>query len=57
MDTVSVDLRVSHIQRHLAASTSFGGQIAGAGGMCAAPQLSSVQTMEIPLDGTNKADS
>ena len=30
--TVSVDLRVSRIYRHLVASPSFGGQIAGAGG-------------------------
>ena len=30
--TVSVDLRVSRIYRHLALSPSFGGQIAGAGG-------------------------
>ena len=29
---VSADLRVSRIYRHLAASPSFGGQIAGAGG-------------------------
>ena len=30
---VSVDLRVSRIYRHLAASPSFGGQVGGAGGM------------------------
>ena len=30
-ESVSVDLRVSRIWRHLAASPSFGGQIAGAG--------------------------
>jgi hypothetical protein len=53
---VSVDLRVSHIYRHLAASPSFGGQIAGAGGT---PRLSYLpfQTMEMPLDGDNTKDS
>ena len=35
--TVSVDLRVSRIYRHLMASPSFGGQIAGTGGT---PRLS-----------------
>ena len=53
---VSVDLRVSRIYRHLAASPSFGGQIAGAGGT---PRLSYLpfQTMEMPLDGDNTKDS
>ena len=55
-NTVSVDLRVSRIYRHLAASPLFGGQIAGAGGT---PRLSYLpfQTMEMPLDGANTADS
>ena len=53
---VSVDLRVSRIDRHLAASPSFWGQIAGAGCM---PRLSYLpfQTMEMPLDGDNTKDS
>ena len=53
---VSVDLRVSRIYRHLAASPLFGGQIAGAGGT---PRLSYLpfQTMEMPLDGDNTKDS
>ena len=53
---VSVDLRVSRIYRHLAASPSFGAQIAGASGM---PRLSYLpfQTMEMPLDGDNTKDS
>ena len=40
---VSVDLRVSRIYRHLAASPSFGGRISGDG---ATPQLSA-----LPNDG------
>ena len=54
--TVSVDLRVSRIYRHLAATPSFGGQLAGAGGT---PRLSYLpfQTMELPLDGNNTVDS
>ena len=50
--TVSVDLRVSRIYRHLVASPSFGGQIGGAGGT---PRLIYLpfQTMEMPLDGDN----
>ena len=42
--------------RHLAASPSFGGQIAGAGGT---PRLSYLpfQMMEMPLDGDNTKDS
>ena len=53
---VSVDLRVSRIYRHLVASPSFGGQIAGAGGT---PRLSyrPFQMMVMPLDGDNKKDS
>ena len=53
---VSVDLRVSRIYRHLAASPSFAGQIARAGGT---PRLSYLpfQTMEMPLDGDNTKDS
>ena len=53
---VSVDLRVSRIYRHLAASPLFEGQIAGAGGT---PRLSYLpfQTMEMPLDGDNTKDS
>jgi hypothetical protein len=53
---VSVDLRVRRIYRHLAASPSFEGQIAGAGGT---PRLSylAFQTMEMPLDGDNTKDS
>ena len=53
---VSVDLRVSRIYRHLAASPSFGGQIAGAG---RTPRLSYLpfQTMEMPLDDDNTKDS
>ena len=49
---MSLDLRVSRIYRHLAASPSFGGKIAGAGGT---PSLSylAFQTMEMPLDGDN----
>ena len=49
---MSVDLRVSRIYRHLAASPSFGGQIADAAG-----QLSALQTMEMLLDGDNTKDS
>jgi hypothetical protein len=53
---VSVDIRVKRIYRHLTATPSFGGQIAGAGGM---PRLSylTCQTMELPLDGDNTKDS
>jgi hypothetical protein len=53
---VSVDFRVSRIYRHLAASPSFGGEIAGAGGT---PRLSylAFQTMEMLLDGNNTKDS
>ena len=53
---VSVDLKVSRIHRHLAASPLFGGQIAGAGGT---PRLRYLpfQTMEMPLDGDNTKDS
>ena len=56
LQTVSVDLRVSRIYRHLAASPWFGGQIAGAG---RTPRLSYLpfQTMEMPLDGDNTKDS
>ena len=54
--TVSVDIRVKRIYRHLTATPSFGGQIAGAGGT---PRLSylACQTMELPLDGDNTKDS
>ena len=54
--TVSVDIRVKRIYRHLTATPSFGGQIAGAGGT---PRLSYLpcQTMELPLDGDNTKDS
>ena len=53
---VSLDIRVSRIYRYLAATPSFGGQIAGAGGK---PRLSylPLQTMEMPLDGDNTKDS
>ena len=53
---VSVDIRVSRIYRHLTATPSFGGQLAGAGGT---PRLSYLpcQTMELPLDGDNTKDS
>ena len=54
----SVNSRVSRILRHLAASPSFGGQIAGAGGT---PRLSYLPSKrwrsEMPLDGANTADS
>ena len=53
---VSVDLRVSRIYRHLAASPLFGGQIAGAGGKSRLSYLP-FQTMEMPLDGDNTKDS
>ena len=54
--TVSVDIRVKRIYRHLTVTPSFGGQIAGAGGT---PRLSYLpcQTMELPLDGDNTKDS
>ena len=50
------DQCLCRIHRHLAASPSFGGQIAGAGGT---PRLSYLpfQTMEMPLDGDNTKDS
>ena len=56
VNAVSVDLRVSRIFRHLPASPSFGGQIAGADGT---PRNSYLpfQTMEMPLDGDNTKDS
>ena len=46
---MSVDLRVSRIYRHLAASPSFGGEIAVAG--------RPFQMMEMPLDDNNMKDS
>ena len=54
--TVSVDIRVKRIYRHLTATPSFGGQIAGA---CGTPRLRYLpcQTMELPLDGDNTKDS
>ena len=54
--SVSVDLRVSRIYRHLTATPSFGGQTARAGGT---PRLSYLpfQTMELPLDGDITKDS
>ena len=53
---VSVDLRVIRIYRHIAASPSFGGQIAGAG---STPRLSYLpfQMMDMPLDSDNMKDS
>ena len=54
--TVSVDIRVKRIYRHLTATPSFGGQIAGAGGTPCLSYLA-CQTMELPLDGDNTKDS
>ena len=51
---MAVDLKVSHIRRHLVEGPSFGGQTAGAGGT---PPLSAFHLMEYPLDGAFMADS
>ena len=47
---VSVDLRVSRIYRHLAASPSFGRADTSGVAFCRR-QLSALQTMEMTLDG------
>ena len=46
---LSVDIRVKRIYRHLTATPSFGGEIAGAG--------RPFQMMEMPLDDNNMKDS